>query len=248
MTNQGVGEATGEDQNAAIWKSEAIVGEWRTGAEERERRRATGLRLLAELLPFGDDEPFTFADLGAGAGAAACAVLSRFPRSTGVLADFSPQMMGEGVEQLRPFEGRYRYVELDLATGAWPEAIPTSLDAVITAFFVHHLPDPRKAELFGEIWDRLRPGGWFVNLDPVKAPDEVVEATWERINDRLDPEAAEHRAHRTPAQQARWENHVRYMAPIEPQLGLLRAAGFEAVDIHWKHLENVLYGGRRPAS
>lgn len=237
----------GEDQNAAIWKSEAIVDEWRTGAEERERRRATGLRLLAELLPFAGDEPFVFADLGAGTGAAARAVLTRFPAATAVLADFSPQMMGEGVDQLRPFEGRYRYVEFDLAAGSWPEAIPTRLDAVVTAFFVHHLPDARKAELFGEVLERLRPGGWFVNLDPVKAPDEAVEATWERVNDRLDPEAAERRAHRSPAQAARWENHVRHMTPLEPQLGFLRAAGFETVEVHWKHLENTLYAGRRPA-
>ncbi|MDA8032759.1 MAG: class I SAM-dependent methyltransferase [Actinomycetota bacterium] len=238
----------GGDQNAAIWKSAAIVGEWRSNAEERERRRAVGLQLLAELLPFRADQPFTFADLGAGTGAAARAVLERHSQATAVLADFSPQMMGEGVEQLRPYEGRYRYVEFDLAAGAWPEAVPPVLDAVVTAFFVHHLPDERKAALFGEILDRLRPGGWFVNLDPTRAVEPLVEDTWTRMNDRLDPEAAERRAHRTPAEQARWENHVRYLAPVAPQLEALARAGFEGVDVYWRHLENVLYAGRRPVA
>ena len=53
---------------------------------------------------------------------------------------------------------------------------------------------------------------------------------------------------RTPQEQARHENHVRYMMPLEPQLNYLRAAGFEGVDAYWKQLENVIYGGRRPVA
>ena len=44
----------------------------------------------------------------------------------------------------------------------------------------------------------------------------------------------------------RYANHVRYMIPLEPQLGFLRAAGFEGVDVFWKELDFVIYGGRRP--
>ena len=76
----------------------------------------------------------------------------------------------------------------------------------------------------------------------------MVEAAWERVNDRDDPEAARKRLHRTPVEQARWDNHVRYIIPLRPQLEYLRSAGFEGVDVYWKHLENVIYGGRRPGS
>jgi len=38
------------------------------------------------------------------------------------------------------------------------------------------------------------------------------------------------------------------MIPLGPQLGFLRSAGFEGVDVYWKQLENVIYGGRRPAA
>jgi tRNA (cmo5U34)-methyltransferase len=234
------------DTNAVIWQSETIVEEWKAQAAEREQRRAVPLRLLAELLPFDADESFVFLDLGAGTGAASRSLLQRYSHSEGILADFSEQMMSQGVEELREFEGRYRYVVFDLATPAWPAEIPSGLDAVITSLCVHHLADARKAQLFKEIFERLSPGSWYLNLDPVAAPDAIVEATWERANDRLDPEAAHRRQHRTPAEQARWENHVRYLAPLEPQLGYLRDAGFEGVDVYWKHLENVVFGGRRP--
>ncbi len=36
------------------------------------------------------------------------------------------------------------------------------------------------------------------------------------------------------------------MIPLDPQVGFLRAAGFEGVDVFWKELDFVIYGGRRP--
>jgi len=39
---------------------------------------------------------------------------------------------------------------------------------------------------------------------------------------------------------------VRYMIPLGRQLGYLRSAGFEGIDVYWKQLGNVIYGGRRP--
>jgi hypothetical protein len=77
-------------------------------------------------------------------------------------------------------------------------------------------------------------------------PDPVVEEAWLRAGDRRDPSAADKRHHRTPEEQFRYENHVRYMIPLDPQVGFLRAAGFEGVDVFWKELDFVIYGGRRP--
>ncbi|MGE5134162.1 MAG: class I SAM-dependent methyltransferase [Gemmatimonadota bacterium] len=235
------------DTNADVWKSDQHVATWTSAAQERERRYATPRRLLAELLPFTGDEPFTFLDLGAGTGAATRAILDRYPAATAILADFSPQMMAEGARALAPYEGRYRYVEFDLAGGDWPAGIPATVPAVVTSLCVHHLTDGRKQELFREIWQHLEPGGWYLNFDPVSAGDPAVEAAWQRVNDQRDPAAAAKRANRTPQEQLHWENHVRYIIPLAPQVGYLRDAGFEAVDVYWKELEYVIYGGRRPA-
>jgi tRNA (cmo5U34)-methyltransferase len=234
------------DTNAAIWKSEEAVKHWTAKADERERKRAAHRRILGELLPFGEQDAFTFLDLGAGTGAAARGILSLYPRSTAVLADFSAQMMGEGERQMQPFAGRYTYVEYDMTTNDWPEAIPTALDAIVTSMCIHHLPDDRKRGLFAEIFERLAPGSWYFNYDPVTSSDPAVEAAWERVNDRDDPEAATKRLHRTAQEQAHYENHVRYIIPLDRQLDYLRSAGFQGIDIYFKHLENVIYGGRRP--
>jgi SAM-dependent methyltransferase len=238
-----------EDTNAAVWKTDIGVNFWKSTEGDRERRRAGHRVLMAELLPFSADEPFTFVDLGAGTGAAARTILDRFPAARAILADFSPQMMAQGVVELGPYEGRYSYVEFDLTRdGGWPAGIPVPVDAVVSSLAVHHLKDERKQTLFREILEHLAPGGWYLNYDPVMAPDPVAAEAWLRAGDRRDPSAAAKRAHRTPEEQFRYENHVRYMIPLEPQVAFLRAAGFEGVDVYWKELDYVIYGGRRPTA
>lgn len=237
----------GTDTNAAIWKSDQGISHWVSTAEERERRRGEARRLMAELLPVADDERFTFVDLGAGTGAAARVVMDHYPGASAILADFSPQMMEEGKRSLSPYQGRYTYVEFDLAGGVWPESIPGDVKAIISSLCVHHLTDQRKQELFAEIREHLAPGGWYFNYDPVSPQDDVVGEMWERANDRRDPEAAAKRSNRTPEEQRRYENHVRYMIPLAPQLQFLANAGFEGVDVYWKELDYVIYGGRRPS-
>jgi SAM-dependent methyltransferase len=234
------------DTNAAIWKSEEGIQHWTAKAAEREQKRAAQWQFMGELLPFGEQDAFTFLDLGAGTGAAARGILELYPRSVAILTDFSPQMMGEGERQMQQFAGRFQYVEFDMSTSNWPAAIPATVDAIVTSMCIHHLPDHRKQGLFTEIFERLTPGGWYVNYDPVSSPDPVVEATWERVNDHDDPEAAPKRLHRTPQEQSRYANHVRHVIPLDQQLDYLRSAGFQGVDVYWKHLENVIYAGCRP--
>jgi tRNA (cmo5U34)-methyltransferase len=235
------------DTNASIWQSAEGVQAWAAEAQIAERNRVAHRQFMSDLLPFGKDEPFTFLDLGAGTGAASRAILDAHPRGTAILADFSAEMMRVGEREMERFAGRYRYVEFDMSAGGeWPAAIPTALDAVVTSRCIHHLPDERKQGLFAEILDHLVPGGWYLNYDPVTTTDPVVEATWQRVNDRRNPEAAAKRQHRTPSEQAHWENHVRYIIPLSQQLEYLRSAGFEGIDVYWKQLDNVIYGGRRP--
>jgi tRNA (cmo5U34)-methyltransferase len=233
------------DTNADIWKSEAVARSFAEQAEQRERQRRDQLQLLARLLPFTSDDTFTFVDLGAGTGAASRAILDEYPHAQALLAEYSPQMAAEGRKVMAPYEGRYRYVEFDMLASDWSE-IGTP-DAVVSALSIHHLPDERKRAIFQEIFEHLPPGGWYVNYDPVRAPHERLEAFWERVNDRYDSEAPYKRTHRTHEEQARYENHIRYMIPLEPQLKWLREAGFQDIDVFWKRLDWVIYGGSKPA-
>lgn len=240
-------EAGEADTNEGIWKSDQMVAHWVASTSERERGRTDQRQLMADLLPFAADESFTFVDLGAGTGAAAKVVLDSYPRAQAILAEYSPQMTAEGRRALSDYSGRFAYVEFDMAGGDWPAQVPSGVAAVISSMCVHHLPDQRKRELFVEIRQHLAPGGWYLNYDPVRTDDPVVEEAWVRAGDRQDPDAAAKRRNRSPEEERRYENHVRYMMPLGPQLDALRAAGFEGIDVYWKQLDLVIYGGRRPS-
>jgi len=234
------------DTNAAIWKSAEVARTFAAQAGQRERDRHEQLVLVARLLPFNRQDTFTFLDLGAGTGAVTRAVLGEFPRATAILADFSQQMMAEGETALAAHKGRYRYVEFDMLSSEWPDAVPVPLDAVVSGLSIHHLPDARKRTIFSEIRQRLKPGGWYINYDPVRAPDASIEAVWQRVNDVYDPDGPYKRTHMSPQEVARHENHVRYMIPLAPQLEWLRDAGFTNIDVFWKRLDWVIYGGSNP--
>ena len=89
------------DTNAAIWKSAEAVEAWTAEAERQKRSRQSHRRFLAVLLPFGEQDEFTFLDLGAGTGAASRVILDLYPGSTAMrtnittLAMTSALMAGE---------------------------------------------------------------------------------------------------------------------------------------------------------
>lgn len=228
------------------FQEEWRVQRWLDQMDARERHWADQYALMARLLPFAEADGFTFLDVGAGTGAVSRTILTFYPNSSAVLADYSPQIMGRGAEMMAAFEGRHRYVEFDLREMHWPEAIPVRLDAAVSAQCFHHIPDVRKRTLFREIRERLVPGGWFLNLDPIRVEDPAVAAECQRVGVLLEPPSSHRRTPRTPEERAAREDHERNLCRLEPQLGFLREAGFEAIDVYWKRLDFVIYGGRRP--
>jgi SAM-dependent methyltransferase len=233
------------DTNAVIWRSPETIRARQAALERRHSKHAAQWQLLGELLPFGPQDAFTFADLGAGTGSAAQVILGMYPRSTAILTDFSAPMMAAGEAEMARFAGRFSYVEFDMSAPDWPAAVPGTLDAVVTSMCIHHLPDRRKAGLSAEIFDHLAPGGWYLSYDAVAAPSPVADEAWQRVTD-LDPEELRIRLHATPEERARRENHLQYVVGLPQQLGYLQGAGFEGVDVFWKRLDAVVYGGRRP--
>ena len=113
--------------------------------------------------------------------------------------------------------------------------------------FAIHLPDPRKRELYGEIFATLSPGG-VLNLEHVASATPVVGAIHDEamIAFRAGPEG-DVAATRT-ASHARPDKADNILAPVEQQCLWLRDIGFADVDVYWKWFELALFGGRKPCS
>ena len=106
-------------------------------------------------------------DLGCGDGILGRTVMAEYPQATGVFLDFSEHMI-EAAKQKTDTQ-RSIFAVQDLATTAWAQSVSdhAPLDLVLSGFAIHHLPDERKRELYQEIFDMLKPGGLFLNLEHV---------------------------------------------------------------------------------
>jgi SAM-dependent methyltransferase len=199
------------------WSDEARVTEY-LGREIPHR--ATAEALLLESLP---ERVERVLDLGTGDGRLLALVLERHPQARAVAVDVSEPMIERA---RRRFAGR----PVDVRRHDLAEALPElgAFDVVVSGLAIHHLEDPRKRALLGEVVSVLRPGGAFCNLDLASAPDADGH---ERFREAIgclqdDPEDR--------------------LAPLAAQLAWLAEAGFERVDCAFKWRELALMTCRRP--
>jgi SAM-dependent methyltransferase len=205
-----------------LWRSPAHALEYLSRADSIPHR-TEGEAALLEFLP---DQPRRILDLGSGDGRLlALAKLAR-PRAKAVAVDFSSTML----ERLRTrfkADTAVSIVTHDLARPLPPLG---TFDAIVSSFAIHHLSHRRKRTLYSEVFDRLRPGGVFCNLEHVASPTTTLHLAFlAELGVKPDEE--------DPSNQ---------LLDLDAQLRWLRKIGFEDVDCQWKWRELALITGRRP--
>src|SRR5205823_13046860 len=131
--------------------SQAFIDDGAVFVPSRDEQIAT----LVRLIPARADEVFTVAELGAGAGVLARAVLEAFPRCRYVALDGSAAMRTRLTETLHRHRARVDVREFDLAERGWRAALPSPLRVVLASLIVHHLPAAGKRRLFADLARRL---------------------------------------------------------------------------------------------
>jgi tRNA (cmo5U34)-methyltransferase len=212
---------SGPDIN--LWDTAAHALEYLAQADSIPHR-TEGEAALLELLPPGVTGVL---DLGSGDGRLLSLVRLARPGGRAVALDFSETML----ERLRErFAGdpNVTIVSHDL-----DRPLPVSLgrfDAIVSCFAIHHVGDARKRGLYGEVYELLRPGGVFCNLEHVASPTTSLHEQFLRT------------LNTSPAD----EDPSNKLLDVETQLGWLRSIGFTDVDCHWKWRELALLAGVRP--
>lgn len=138
------------------------------------------VEIMLEVLPSANDAPATVLDLGVGTGFVAQQLLKRFPRVRVVAVDGAPAMIDLARTRLADLASR-----VDFHTGDFRKlreiAAARELDAVVSAFSLHHLSREDKFDVVSQAVELLRPGGWFVNADIVVADSATIEARIQEI-------------------------------------------------------------------
>ena len=183
-----------------------------------------------------------FLDIGAGDGASSELMRSIYPAAEAVLVDFSEPMLARVGARLGG-DG-WTAVQADLSTPAWQQALPAGeLDAAVSSYAIHHLTAERKRALFAEVFELLAPGAMFVNMDVVKIGGPLDGLFDEEI---LANAAAMHPDSEHDHDEPFDDHSEDRPDPAEDQLGWLREAGFEDVELEFKWAEGAIFGAIKP--
>jgi ubiquinone/menaquinone biosynthesis C-methylase UbiE len=189
-------------------------------------------------------------DLGCGDGILGRTVMVQYPEAHCVFLDFSEPMI-EAAKQ-KADSRRATFVVQDLSSNSWMQSLAKPFDLVLSGLAIHHLPDERKKALYQEVFDLLKPGGLFLNLEHVAPNSEwakqvfddlFVDSLWSHHQKcggtRTRDEIANEWYHRPD----KTEN---ILASVELQCQWLQAIGFRDVDCFFKLLQLALFGGKKP--
>lgn len=179
-------------------------------------------------------------DIGAGTGLFTAFVAEVLPQAQLTLIDISPDMLAKAQERMQPYAERVEIKLLDML------AIDQlgSFDLVISALAIHHLDDAGKQQLFGKIFEQLKPGGRFVHVEQVLGPTPEIEAIYEQVWQET--------ARAKGVSEADLQNAIERMkqdrsAPLITQLQWLEQAGFEQVNCWYQWYRFATYSAQKPA-
>jgi SAM-dependent methyltransferase len=191
-------------------------------------------------------------DLGCGDGILGRSVIAEFPHANGVFLDFSEHMIEAAKKKVDV--RRATFVVQDLGVKTWVQSVSNHapFDLVLSGLAIHHLPDERKKELYQEIFDLLKPGGLFLNLEHVSPQsawakqafdDLFVDSLWSHHKKLGGTKTRDAIAKEWYHRPDKTENTL---ASVEVQCQWLQEIGFGDVDCFFKLFQLALFGGQKP--
>ena len=155
------------------WSSKEYVRDWATRQDRYEDERRPQFQMIADAMPFTRDAAIQILDVGAGYGALTQFLLALFPNATALCQDGSEEMARLGRRRMATWQGRVDFVIADFSKPGWSRAIDGSFDTVVSTIAIHNVRVPGIIEaIYKEVFDLVKPGGCFLNLDLVFVPLE----------------------------------------------------------------------------
>jgi SAM-dependent methyltransferase len=236
MTAQGA-------QAAEIWRDQGFARSWAEGDAFRDLLEFP--RRLAAVVVAGDNPaPATIVDIGAGPGAVLEVFLERFPGARGVWSDASEAMLDLAAERLAPFGDRVEYVLADM-TALGGTGLPDQADVITTSRAAHHLDSAGLAGFYAAAAQRLKPGGWLVNLDHVGPASQAGPPAEAGFDDVWDQRLRAARKAFGVSSDGPKHHHHYPLTSVRDHLDAFGAAGITDVEVPWRAFFTCLFMGRK---
>lgn len=243
------------NQNYQVWQKAELSQTFLEGVRGAIPLAAEQIDVILRIIQKVRPQVNNFLDLGCGDGILGRAIINKYLHAQGVFLDLSAAMIEAAKSKIIDNDqGKLEFINQDFGKPEWLDTIQAKapFDVIVSGFAIHHLADTRKQELYGEIYQLLKPGGLFLNLEHVASPTPLIESLFDELF--VDSLYAFHQQQGTnksrPEVDQQYYNRpdkvANILAPVEVQCDWLREIGFIHVDCFMKLFEIALFGGVKP--
>jgi len=208
--------------------------------------------VIESVLAVGDVPPEVVIDVGTGTGFLVSRLLHAFPDLRIIGIDGAQQMVDLARTRLGSLAQRVEFRIGDFRDLSALCGNVGAVEAVVSAYALHHLSAGEKLEVLRVAHGLLKPGGWFLNADVTLAEDNQLEEVVQRMRVRGIVQRANGRDERfadvrTTRQFLDDLERNEGDQPIRPaeDLRILHEAGFAHVTTFWRETREVVCGGMR---
>ena len=236
------------------WRSAKLTEDYLEGVRGGIPLAETQIEVIIRILKSWVPDFHTFLDMGCGDGILGRQLLQEWPESEGIFMDFSQPMISSAEEKCRPYINRCVIVHQDYSEDNWIESIKdkTPVDVVISGYSIHHHEDDRKYRIYQDVFNILKPGGVFLNLEHVASPNPKIEELFdETFIDGLYAYHVRSGGKETRQDIAdkfynREDKVLNKLTLVEKQVDWLDDIGYINTDCFFKLYELALFGGQKP--
>jgi SAM-dependent methyltransferase len=236
------------------WRSSQLTDDYLEGVRGGIPLAKTQIEVIIRIIKSWLPDLHSFLDMGCGDGVLGRQLLKQWPESFGIFMDYSEPMITSAKQKCKTFEGRSMILLQDYSRKGWIDSINTRIpvDVVISGYSIHHQDDRVKYRIYHEVYEILKPGGIFLNLEHVASPNPKIEKLFdEMFVDSLYAYHLESGGKSSKQEIAdkfynREDQVLNKLTSVEKQVRWLREIGYVNTDCFFKLFELALFGGQKP--
>ncbi len=244
-----------EHGHTVDWLS--LYGRWVKMQGWEQPNRRSQLQAMLSVCGLTLEKRSRILDLGCGPGFLCDVFLERFPKAQAVGVDVDLFLLAMAQHVLAGYGDRVFLIRKDLRDEKWHSEIEGQFDLAVSATALHWLSQDHQRELYRVVHKLLRPGGTFMNADPMCSRSQRMHSRFMAWDDADMSGREETWDDFWPAIQAEY-GFGREMAEMWDQLDIwegtdngytrefylsaLKDAGFADVDVIWQGGSRAVYG------
>ncbi|MFQ5687733.1 MAG: class I SAM-dependent methyltransferase [Candidatus Scalindua sp.] len=243
---------TTQRETAYAFNNSDIIATYDLDMDVWHPNRDKMISVACEVLPFNRPDNIRILDLGVGTGYFTHKVIEIFPNASVIAIDAAGLMIDKAKLRLKGHLEQITFKTAMFQELPDKEKGLSGIDAVVSAFALHHLLREEKLRLLQYIYSILKPKGWFINCDIFNAVDPALETLFRRLLYKGTQERTLSLKHQeksldqitleyTSKEKRDGDNPL----SVTEDMQLLSEAGFRMVDCFWKEYREAVYGGTK---